>query len=171
MKKILLIILLVVCLGGLFFSFLEVKAQNDYKNDLTKQLNATAGVNGANYGIARDPRAVVAQIIKIFLGTIGILFLAYTLYAGFLILTSGGNEEKIGQAKKMIFYAVIGVIITLTSYSITTFVQTYLAGNGPGVSDGAESGPWYAEGSIKVDESNSQFYSPDPLEQDTLIYH
>jgi len=170
MKKFLLIILVTICFSG-WLGFLQVQAEDDYRSDTMAQLSATAGEKGADYGTPRDPRAIAAQVIKIFLGTIGILFVAYTVYAGFLILTSGGNEEKIGQAKKMIFYATIGIIITLTAYSVVSFVKVYLIGDGPGVSGSVESGPWYAEGSLRVDDSNSQFYAPDPLEQDTLIYH
>ncbi|KKQ27558.1 MAG: hypothetical protein US42_C0008G0069 [Candidatus Magasanikbacteria bacterium GW2011_GWC2_37_14] len=169
MKKFLYLILLAVFLSGLF-TFVQVKAA-DYRADTMNQLSATAGANGANYGTARDPRAIVAQVIKIFLGTVGILFVAYTVYAGFIILTSGGNEEKVGKAKKMIFYATIGIIITLSAYGIVLFVQRYFVGDTGGLNGSASYGPWYVEGSLNVDESNSQFYSPDPLEQDTLIYH
>jgi hypothetical protein len=40
------------------------------------------------------------------------------MYAGFLILTGGGDEEKSEKAKKIITYAIIWVLIILFSYVI-----------------------------------------------------
>ena len=48
------------------------------------------------------------------------------LYAGFLWLTSAGSEEKVGQAKKIITSAIIGLVIIFISYAIATFVITQL---------------------------------------------
>lgn len=44
------------------------------------------------------------------------------MYAGFLILTGGGDEEKNDKAKKTIAYALIGVVILLFSYVIYRFM-------------------------------------------------
>jgi len=38
------------------------------------------------------------------------------LIAGFLFLTSGGSEQKIGQARKLLFGVVIGAAIVYTSW-------------------------------------------------------
>jgi len=40
------------------------------------------------------------------------------MYAGFLVLTGGGDEEKSERAKKTIMYAIIGILIILFSYVI-----------------------------------------------------
>lgn len=40
------------------------------------------------------------------------------IYAGFLVLTGGGDEEKSEKAKKTIIYAIIGILIILFSYVI-----------------------------------------------------
>jgi hypothetical protein len=44
------------------------------------------------------------------------------MYAGFLILTGSGDEEKSDRAKRTISYAIIGVIILLFSYVIYRFM-------------------------------------------------
>lgn len=44
------------------------------------------------------------------------------MYAGFLILTGGGDEEKSDRAKRTISYAIIGVIILIFSYVIYRFM-------------------------------------------------
>jgi hypothetical protein len=40
------------------------------------------------------------------------------MYAGFLVLTGGGDEEKSEKAKKTITYAIIGILIIVFSYVI-----------------------------------------------------
>ena len=56
------------------------------------------------------------------LGFLGIISVVLILYAGFMWMTAAGNEDKVGQAKKLLVAAVIGLIIILASYSIASFV-------------------------------------------------
>ncbi len=44
-------------------------------------------------------------------------FLAF-IYAGILYVTAYGNDEQTGKAKKVIIYAVVGLILVILSYSI-----------------------------------------------------
>jgi len=69
-----------------------------------------------------SPAAIAASIINIFLSVVGIIAVLMIIYAGFLWLTSQGNEEKITKAKTLIQNAVIGLFIILASYSITSFI-------------------------------------------------
>lgn len=166
-KKILFFSLLgAILLTGLFW-LNPVLA--DTQSDVTKQLNVTAGEEGAGYGQARDPRAIAALAIQVLLGLIGTVFIAYLVYAGYLIMTSAGEEEKMTRGKKTIFYATLGIIITLSAYSITLFLQRYLITGEEGWRGSAGSGFWYAEGGATIDEDTSGFYNTDPLNQNTHI--
>lgn len=80
----------------------------------------------------QDARHTVVNIIKIVLGFLGILVVILILYAGFLWMTAGGNEEKISEAKKIITACVIGLVIILSAYAIANFVisQIYSATTG-----------------------------------------
>lgn len=69
-----------------------------------------------------DLRSLIAQIIRIVLGFLGILSVIIVLYAGFKWMTSGGNEETVGEAKKMLIAGLIGLVIILLSYAIANFV-------------------------------------------------
>lgn len=93
-----------------------------------------------------DIREVIAGIIKIFLSLLGIIALVIMLYGGFLYMTAGGDVEKVTRAKKLIAQAVIGLIIILSAYGITSFVLRQLevatgigttGGGGPGGGGGA----------------------------------
>ena len=80
------------------------------------------GLDGALGEAGTDPRMLVARIIQIALGFLGILALSLVLYAGFLWMTSAGNEEKIDKAKGILKNAVIGLIIIMSSWGIVTFI-------------------------------------------------
>lgn len=91
-------------------------------DEINRQLGAAAGSQGANLGAPIDPRFMVANIIKVALGIVGTIFIILTIYAGFLWMTGGGNEDNISKAKKILIASVIGLAIVLSSYAITYFV-------------------------------------------------
>lgn len=64
----------------------------------------------------------IAKIIVFLNGFIALVVIIMIIYAGFLILTGAGDEEKNDKAKKTISYALIGVIILIFSYVIYRFM-------------------------------------------------
>lgn len=64
----------------------------------------------------------IMYLIRVFLSTLGIIFLIIVLYAGLRWMTAGGNEEKITEAKKLLINAAIGFIIIICALSITYFI-------------------------------------------------
>ncbi len=67
---------------------------------------------------------IIGAIIGVFLSFLGIIFLCLIMYGGFTWMTSGGNETKVLKAKKILERSIIGFIIIMASYSITSFVFT-----------------------------------------------
>ena len=65
---------------------------------------------------------VTGTAINVVLGLSGIILLGYILYAGFLWMTSGGEMEKAKEARTMISNAVIGLIILISAFAISSFV-------------------------------------------------
>ena len=83
-----------------------------------------------NLGTA-DIQTVAGTIIQVVLGLLGLIALLIVLYGGFMWMTSGGNEEKVAKAKKILISGVIGLIIILTAYVITSFIlETIQKGTG-----------------------------------------
>lgn len=76
----------------------------------------------ANGGEGTDIRLVIANVIKVILGFLGILAVIIIVYAGFKWMLSGGSEEKVGEAKKMLVAGVIGLAIILSAYALANFV-------------------------------------------------
>ncbi len=74
-----------------------------------------------------DIRLVIARIIRAALGLLGIIALVLIIYAGYTIMTAGGNEEKIATGKKIIINATIGLAIILSAFAIVQFLITRLA--------------------------------------------
>lgn len=74
-------------------------------------------------------RRLVLRIINFFLGFLGILAVIMVIYGGVTYVTAGGAEDSVGNAKKIILYSLIGIVIILLSFAI---VNTIL-GAGTGV--------------------------------------
>jgi len=85
---------------------------------------------GTGLSNALDIRIIIAKIIRVVLGFLGVIALALIIYAGWLWMTSGGEEEKIEQAKKILTNAVIGLIIILSAFAIASFILNKLTGGG-----------------------------------------
>ncbi len=68
----------------------------------------------------------ITTILNFFLGILGLIAVAFLIYAGVMMVTAGGAEEQINKAKKVITYAVIGIIIILLAWTIVSFVTSAL---------------------------------------------
>ena len=73
-----------------------------------------------------DIRLMIARLIKVALGLLGLIFLVLIIVAGFKWMTAQGDEEKVGEAKKQLSNGVIGLIIVLVAFSIAIFVFNQL---------------------------------------------
>ncbi|HEX9664393.1 MAG TPA: pilin [Patescibacteria group bacterium] len=92
---------------------------------------AQEDIFGVEYGEAlglgkKDPRETIALIIRVFMGFLGTIAVIIVLLGGFKWMVAGGNEEKVGEAKKLLLAGVIGLVIILSAYAITNFVLTQL---------------------------------------------
>ncbi len=60
----------------------------------------------------------VVLLINYALYIVGAIALIMLIYGGFQYIISGGNEEAVEKAKKIITYAVIGLIVVIISWVI-----------------------------------------------------
>ncbi|MDD4900987.1 MAG: pilin [Patescibacteria group bacterium] len=111
-------------------------------NTTTNMNNGTQGLaNTAGYetSTADSALTLVQTVINIFLSVIGVLLLAYILFAGYNWLTAEGEEEKVQKAKDTIKRAIVGVIIIVAAYAISVFVMSRIeAGTLKSVSDSGQ---------------------------------
>ncbi|OGY78759.1 MAG: hypothetical protein A3B74_03145 [Candidatus Kerfeldbacteria bacterium RIFCSPHIGHO2_02_FULL_42_14] len=73
-------------------------------------------------GEVTDPNEIIVNVIKAFLGVLGVLALVIFIYGGLLLLISGGNTEMLSKGKRTLVWAIIGLAIILSSYGILKFV-------------------------------------------------
>ena len=106
--------------GGLVFFSTAAGAQQEPLDLGIKQVSSTLGLP------TTDIRIVIAKIIKVALGLLGIVALVIMIYGGVVWMTAGGNEDKITTAKKVLINGVIGIAIILSSYAIVSFVMNKL---------------------------------------------
>ena len=112
--------LLLIPLVSLFLFAAPVLAQvNVGVNEIGNDINLSA----------TNPLTVAARIINIFLLILGIVAVGLIILAGFKWMTSGGNEEKIDSAKRILKGAIIGLAIVLASWGIVSFIFSQLINN------------------------------------------
>jgi hypothetical protein len=64
----------------------------------------------------------IGNIIAVFLGLLGVIFVILMVYAGYNWMTAAGNVEKVTKAKDTMRAAILGVIITAAVYAIWFFL-------------------------------------------------
>ena len=110
-------------IGGLLCSTVPVKAM-DTALDANNAPGPYIGLEvGAYTGLGtRDLRFSTILFLRVAMGFLGIAATIIVLIAGYPWMTAGGNDEKIGQAKKWLTAGVIGMAIIFSAYSISSFV-------------------------------------------------
>lgn len=77
-----------------------------------------------------DLVSMIAKIVNTALVLVGVLALAFFIYGGFLYITAAGDTEQIEKAKKILIYAVIGIVVIGLAYSVVQFVINAFTGSG-----------------------------------------
>ena len=90
------------------------------------ELDPAVNLKSVGKGLGQETAAplpeMLGNIIEVFLSVLGIIFVVLVVYAGYLYLTAAGDDEKVKKAKKLLGQAVIGLIIVLSAFAITTFI-------------------------------------------------
>jgi len=71
---------------------------------------------------------IIARIIKVVLGLIGVLALIMFIYGGITWMTSGGNVEAVKRGKNTLVWAVLGLAVVFFAYSLVNFILTRIIG-------------------------------------------
>ena len=106
-----------------FFSMIPVAgAQLITTGDIPGNIAGPTGSEGSL-------RALVLRIVNYFLAFLGLIAVIMVIYGGITYVTAAGKDEPIQNAKKIIMYALIGLIIILLSFAlVNTVLQAGTAG-------------------------------------------
>jgi len=75
-------------------------------------------------GVVSNPdfRGVIVTFINYFLTFVGLIAVAFIIWAGVLMIIDGGDEESVGKAKKILIWAAVGLLLVMLSFAIVNFV-------------------------------------------------
>lgn len=90
--------------------------------DLGVSLDTVGDETGLTGGDEDSLMTTVGTLINVALSLLGIVFLLLTLYAGWLWMTAAGDSKQTGKAKDILITAVVGLVILLSAYAISSFV-------------------------------------------------
>lgn len=61
-------------------------------------------------------------MVSYFLSFVSLVAVIYIIYAGFQLMISAGDEEKMKKTKNIILYVVAGILIMWLSYGIVKWI-------------------------------------------------
>jgi hypothetical protein len=91
--------------------------------DVPGEISAATGGEGSI-------RALALKIVNYFLTFLGIVAVMMIIFGGVTYVTAAGKQESIDNAKKIILYALVGIIIILLSFAIVNTILTSATGGG-----------------------------------------
>ena len=110
-------------ISGFVFLILILNPSLVTASDFRAGLNETAAGTGHT---ASDIPATIGKVVGAALAFVGVVFLILMIYGGFLWMLARGNETEVTKAKDTIIAAIIGLIIVLSAYAITSYIGTAL---------------------------------------------
>ena len=75
---------------------------------------------------SKDLRIVAAELINEAVALLGILSVVIVIISGFMWMLAGGDDEKVGKAKKTLVSGLIGLILIIASFSLANFILSSL---------------------------------------------
>lgn len=67
-------------------------------------------------------RALALRIINFALMFLGLVAVVMVIYGGILYVTAAGKDDQAGNGKKVIMYAIVGIIIIMLSFALINTV-------------------------------------------------
>ena len=98
--------------------------------DIISGLEETAKTNNAYDTGDSDLVGTIGNIVGRVLALLGIVMMWITIVAFIIMNNAGGNDQEVEKAKKWIKNSIIGLLIILSAYVITTVAVHFFAGSG-----------------------------------------
>ncbi|NMB92063.1 MAG: hypothetical protein GYA31_00280 [Parcubacteria group bacterium] len=80
-------------------------------------------------GETSDIYTLIEKITNFLIGVAIVVTPIIIVYAGFLYITAGGNEEKVKTAQKVLIWAIIGFAIVLIARAVPALIKEFLGIN------------------------------------------
>jgi hypothetical protein len=73
------------------------------------------------------PNGIIAKVVNIVTLLVGIAAVISIIGAGLKFITSGNNSQEINQARELVLYAVVGVVLAAMAQLIIRFILPNIA--------------------------------------------
>lgn len=93
-----------------------VRAQSGGFGDILppKPTNVTSGF--------KDLATTISTVFNIVIAAAGAIFVILLLVGGIQYLTAAGNEESVGNARKLLINSIVGLIIVLAAWALGNWI-------------------------------------------------
>lgn len=110
----------ILCLP--FFVFAQVSGEKTGIMDKLQNVGTSGGFATADENsLAKNLGLIVNTVLSL----LGVVFIVLIVISGFKWMTAGGNEKQVEDARKNITNAIIGLVITVSSYAIWVLIEKY----------------------------------------------
>lgn len=133
-----LVIAAVISLAGLSFAITQpafAQAPAPHEKAICEGSGGVWTPAAGNGGSCSTPGSVrtvpntIRSVVEILIFVVGAVSIIMVVIGGLRYVLSGGDEKAISAAKNTILYSIIGIIISVASYAIVSFVLTNLGVN------------------------------------------
>lgn len=108
--------------GAVKIATAQSAAVNGLHKSASKAYTGEASNNIDSNKVITDIPSAIGKIVGALLSFIGVVFLILMIYGGLTWMLARGNEQEVEKAKNLIIAAVIGLIIVLSAYAITSYI-------------------------------------------------
>lgn len=114
-----------------FLQFTSTALAVDAPPSPSEGLNQTYTAIGSNNAALKneDIKITIGRAIGAVLALVGIIFFILMIYGGMLWMMARGDEAQVTKARELITAAIIGLVIVLSAYAITSYLGTQLTGS------------------------------------------
>ena len=97
-------------------------ADGDKSLFATSDGNLGASLKALDQLPGTSPQKLIGRVIKTAMGIIGTIALVVMVYAGILWMVATGNAQRENEAKEILYWGALGILIVLGSYAIVQFI-------------------------------------------------
>jgi phage shock protein PspC (stress-responsive transcriptional regulator) len=106
-----------------FFSFLSIVKPVHAQTQDWEKINPNCTVKGV--ASIQGIGCLLANVLSVVLTLIGMAGFVMLIYAAFNLLLSAGKSQEVEKSKKTITFAIIGIILALSSFIIINLIANF----------------------------------------------
>ena len=124
---------------------------------LAQTVDFDAFGEAAGFSTDASITVIIARLIRTLMSFLGVIAVVFVLYGGFSYMMAAGDPAKVNRAKGIITNAVIGLVIVIASFAITSFIIGALL-DATGATDTGSGGDGGGSSTYTDNSSSSAFY-------------